>query len=234
MRQHRWCECVCISENALHVCWICPIVWIGRSSSVVNLPSVIHSALQRSHLLDSFAFLILCCQHLMESCVCLLGASSAGPEIGLLFPLATPPPILSRFSPLRRCQSLVKVAKIDPFWCGRKSRLYSFCPSSLSFDTTIKDFVFSTTVPCRLIVRFPHPWGRFLYVGCVPCTISPLLFIVLLVGLFHVTSFCSLWWPISPWISTSSKSRWEGPPCELLLSLIKLLLPLGLSFVVWV
>jgi hypothetical protein len=35
-----------------------------------------------------------------------------------------------------------------------------------------------TTFPCRLIVRIPHPWGRLIYVGCVPWTISPLLFLI--------------------------------------------------------
>ena len=30
----------------------------------------------------------------------------------------------------------------------------------LSRLSPIKDFLFPTTVPCRLVVRFPHPWGR--------------------------------------------------------------------------
>ncbi len=62
MRQDRWCASVCISESVLRECWRCPSVWTGRLSSVVNLPSVIHRVLQRSHSFDSFTFVILCRQ----------------------------------------------------------------------------------------------------------------------------------------------------------------------------
>ncbi len=128
--------------------------------------------------------------------------------------------------------------------CGavERFRLYSFCPSSLDYDTPIKDFVFPTTVPCRLIVRFHHLCGRFLCVGCVSLhhfaapissvqnasisaafwrnrfltvlvhvvdlVIGPTVhwYTVLLVGLSHMTSFCSLRRPISALISASSLS----------------------------
>ncbi len=55
-------QSVCISESYSHVCCMCPKVWIGRSSSVLNLPSTMHRSLQRSYLFDSFVFVILCHQ----------------------------------------------------------------------------------------------------------------------------------------------------------------------------
>ncbi len=62
-----------------------------------------------------------------------------------------------RLSPLSKYLSLVKVAEIAPFWCGGKV-LYVFILSFfLKYDTPIKDFVFPTTVPWCLTVRFPHP-----------------------------------------------------------------------------
>ncbi len=59
IRQHRWCVSVCNSERDSHLCCMWPRVWIGSSSSVLNLPSAIHRALQRSHLLDSLPLVIL-------------------------------------------------------------------------------------------------------------------------------------------------------------------------------
>ncbi len=59
IHQHRWCVSVCASESVSHWCCMCPKVWVGSSSPVLNLPSAIHRALQRSHLSDSFPFVIL-------------------------------------------------------------------------------------------------------------------------------------------------------------------------------
>ncbi len=59
IRQHRWCASVWNSERASHWCCMCPRVWIGSSSSVLNLPSAIHRALQRSHSFDSLPFVTL-------------------------------------------------------------------------------------------------------------------------------------------------------------------------------
>ncbi len=59
IHQHRWCVSVCNSERSSHWCCMCPRVWIGRSSSVLNLPSVIRRVLQRSHLFDSLPLVIL-------------------------------------------------------------------------------------------------------------------------------------------------------------------------------
>ncbi len=59
IHQYRWCVSVCNSERASYWCCMCPRVWIGSSSPVLNLPSTIHRALQRSHLFDSLPFVIL-------------------------------------------------------------------------------------------------------------------------------------------------------------------------------
>ncbi len=61
IHQHRWWVSAWISESVSHWCCMCTKVWIGRSFSVLNLPSVIHRVLQR-YLFDSFPFVILCHQ----------------------------------------------------------------------------------------------------------------------------------------------------------------------------
>ncbi len=75
-------------------------------------------------------------------------------------------------------------------------------------------------------------WDVFL-VHVVDLVVDPTVywFILLLVGMSHVTSFCSLWHPISALISASSLSG--SPLWASWLSLIKSLLPFGLSFVIW-
>ncbi len=72
----------------------------------------------------------------------------------LLFSLTIPPTYVG-FLPSVGPSRLWRLMKFLLFVVVEKIRLFSFhhtCPS-------IKDFVFPTTVPCRLIVRFPHSWG---------------------------------------------------------------------------
>ena len=129
IHQHRWCESVCISESVSHWCCMCPKVWIGRSSSVLNLPSDIHWTL--------FSFRDFVSPVIRWESVC--------------FRLEHSPLILrSDYCFLLSLPHLVSTLSL-------KSQ-YSLSPSFLKYDIPVRGLVFPTTVPCRLIVRFPPPW----------------------------------------------------------------------------
>ena len=172
-----WCERVCISESVSHVCWICPKVWIGRSSSVVNLPSVIHRALQRSYLFDSFAFVIFGRQQ-FDGKLWVFTWSIFRWSWDRTVVFFNHFPILSRFSPLRRYQSIVKVVEISHFWYGRKAPSIFILSFFLEVWLVHKRLCFSHHNSMSSSSEIPLSVRSFPSVGCVLCTISPLLFLV--------------------------------------------------------
>ncbi len=117
----------------------------------------------------------------MGNCVYLLGASSTGPEIGLL-PFSVTPPSCLDSRPCVGTSHLWRLRKLPRLGVSQRIRHCSLCPSILKRDMPIRGFVFPTTVPRRLTVRFLLLWCHWGYcpcVGCVLCTTSPLLFPVL-------------------------------------------------------
>ena len=105
-----------VLRRVLHTCVEDGPVWIGRSSSVLNLPSAIHSAPVR--------FFRLCdlvsppvWWKVSRLCVFTWNILHWSWDRTVVF--VSHSPILSRFSFLLRYQSLVKVVEIAPFWCDR-------------------------------------------------------------------------------------------------------------------
>ncbi len=138
----------------------------------------------------------------MGNCVYLLGASSAGPEIGLLPFSATPPSCLD-YLPCVGTSHLWRLMKLPRFGVSQRIRHCSLCPSILKHHMPIRGFVFRTTVPRRLIVRFPRlwcHWGYCPFEGCVLCTILPLLFPV-----FEMIRFLPLFDGIDFWLCWSMR-----------------------------
>ncbi len=68
-RQHWWWASMCVADKASQVCWMCPSVCSGRSFSVLNRSSVVQRALHRSHLSDSFPFVIFVDPSVRWECV---------------------------------------------------------------------------------------------------------------------------------------------------------------------
>jgi hypothetical protein len=141
IHQHRWSVRVCSWESVSHSCWIWSNVWIGRSSSVVNLPSTIHRAVHRSYLFDSFTFVILCLQQ-FDGKLCVFAWNILHWSWDRTVVFFNHSPILSRFSPLRRYQSLVKVDEIAPFWYGKKVPSIFILSFFLELWYTHKRFLF--------------------------------------------------------------------------------------------
>jgi hypothetical protein len=135
-------------------------------------------------------------------------------------------PILSRLSPFRRYQSLVKVSEIVlDLWHDHKRFCFSH-HSSMSSNSESPSSVrslrsFSLCGMCSLYHFATHissarnssispgfggigSWLCFVHV--VDLVIGPTVhwYTVLLVGLSQLTSFCSLWRPISALMSASS------------------------------
>ena len=111
--QHPWWSTVWTSVKVSHVCWIWPRPCSGRSASVVNRFSFIRKAFHRSHLLDSFPFVILWIQtldgKLLEMDCSILRWSWEFTKV----PFNHYPSFLL-YSPGLRCQSVVYVVVIDP------------------------------------------------------------------------------------------------------------------------
>ena len=133
--QHLWWDVVWSSAKVSHVCWIWPRSWSGRSASVVKRLSFIQRDLDRSHLLDSFPFVILWYiwiqtldGKLLEMVCSILRWSWEFTEV----PFSHSPSFLL-YSPGLRSQSVVYVAVIDPFWWNIDRRMYVYNISHLEW-----------------------------------------------------------------------------------------------------
>ncbi len=113
--QHWWWASMWSADRVSQVCWICKVC-SGRSLSVLNRSSVIHRDLQRSHLSDSFFFVIRWIQALdgnVWELVCsILLWSCDLTEVSFIHS-----PNSSRPSPSWKNLSPVNVDVIGRFWC---------------------------------------------------------------------------------------------------------------------
>jgi hypothetical protein len=127
-RQHWWWASMWAADKASQVCWIWPRFCSGRSFSVFNRPSASQRALHRSHLSDSFFFVILWIQALVGN-VCEFACNILLWSCDLTEVNFIHSPNNSLPSPSRRNQSAVNVDVIGPFCCSSMSRLHWFSPA---------------------------------------------------------------------------------------------------------
>jgi hypothetical protein len=142
------------------VCWMCPRVCSGRSSTVLNRSPAIQRALHGSHLSDSFPFVILWIQvfvgNVWEFVRNILLWSCDLTEVIFIHS-----PSSSRPCPSRRKQSTVNVDVIGPFWCAINN------PSSLDLTRFLDSLTFSRHVLLSLILLFVEFYSYRHYSMCV-------------------------------------------------------------------